>query len=68
MPEMDGFQTQKALKADKSTKDIPIIAYTAQDPETVAKKGAEALDIVDFVLKPSDARTLILAAKKALER
>jgi two-component system alkaline phosphatase synthesis response regulator PhoP len=66
MPDMDGFQTYKALKADKAIKQVPIIAYTAQNPDEVAKKGKEALDIVDFVLKPSDARTLIMAAKKAL--
>lgn len=66
MPEMDGFQTYKALKANPSTKNIPIIAYTAQDPEVVAEKGLEALDIVDFVLKPFDTEVLMLAVNKAL--
>ena len=68
MPGMDGFQTHKALKADPSTKNIPIIAYTAQDPEVVAEKGLEALDIVDFVLKPFDAEVLMLAVNKALKK
>ena len=68
MPGMDGFQTHKALKADPSTKNIPIIAYTAQDPEVVAKKGLEALDIVDFALKPFDTEVLILAVNKTLKK
>ena len=52
----------------RMAKNIPIIAYTAHDPEVVAKKGLEALDIVDFVLKPFDAEVLILAVNKALKK
>lgn len=66
MPNLDGFQTHKILKADIDTKTIPIIAYTAQNPEEVSKKGIESLDIVDFVLKPFDSKLLILAAEKAI--
>jgi len=67
MPRMDGVETHKALKEDKNTKHIPIIAYTAQNPEVVAKKGIEALEIVDFVLKPFDAKALVLSVKKILK-
>ena len=66
MPKMDGFQTYKALKSGKTTKNIPIIAYTAQDAEVVAKKGLAALDIVDFVMKPFDSEVLVMAVTKAL--
>jgi len=67
MPKMDGFEAHKILKANDATKHIPIIAYTAQNPEAVAKKGLEALNIVDFVLKPFDTEVLMLAVKKALK-
>ncbi len=67
MPEMDGIETYKVLKAFHSTKNIPIIVYTAQDPEMVARKGLDALDIVDFVLKPFDSKALVMAAKKAIK-
>ncbi len=67
MPTMDGFATYKALKSDRTTKHIPIIAYTAQDPGLVAQKGLEALDIVDFVLKPFDSQTVVKAVGKILK-
>ncbi|MGB2706144.1 MAG: response regulator [Candidatus Omnitrophota bacterium] len=66
MPKMDGIETHNALKSDRNTKSIPIIAYTAQDPEVVAKKGEKALDIIDFVVKPFDTRALISSVEKAL--
>jgi len=68
MPKMDGISTYKALKADKATKDIPIIVYTAQDPEVVIKKGEQALDVVDFVLKPFDTKSLISIVEKAIDK
>ena len=68
LPKMDGFQTYKTLKADSATMNIPIIAYTAQDPEVVAKKGIDAFSIVEFVLKPFDTRALLLAVEKALHK
>jgi len=66
MPRMDGIQTYKVLKADAEHKHIPIIVYTAQPPEIVLKKGEAAFDVVDFVLKPFDSKTLVLAVKKIL--
>lgn len=66
MPGIDGVKLYKMLKADGQTRHIPIIVYTAQAPEIVAKKGMKAFDILDFVIKPSDAKTLLLAVKKAL--
>lgn len=68
LPKMDGFQIYKALKANRATSHIPIIAYTAQNPEVVAEKGMEAVDIVDFVLKPFDTQVLVLAVEKALRK
>ena len=68
MPKMDGIDAYKALKADKQTRDIPILVYTAQDPEVVIKKGEEALDVVDFILKPFDTRSLISIVEKALSK
>ena len=67
MPKMDGIQAYKALKADAEHKHIPIIVYTAQPPEVVAKKGEAAFDVIDFVLKPFDSRTLVVAVEKILK-
>ncbi len=51
MPEMDGFEVCKRLKADAATKDIPIIFLTAFT-ETADKVKAFSLGAVDYITKP----------------
>ena len=69
MPNMDGIETYKVLKADTGTKNIPIIVFTAQDSEIVSKKGVEEVsDVLSFVLKPFNMRELISIVEKALTR
>ncbi|MCB2204158.1 hybrid sensor histidine kinase/response regulator [bacterium] len=51
MPEMDGFETCRRLKADERTKEIPVIFLTARtDTEDVVK--GFSLGAVDYVTKP----------------
>jgi CheY-like chemotaxis protein len=57
MPEMDGFETCKHLKADPVTQAIPIIFLTAKVQETELSK-AMALGAVGCIGKPFDAMTL----------
>jgi two-component system, cell cycle sensor histidine kinase and response regulator CckA len=51
MPEMDGFETCRRLKAKELTKDIPIIFMTALS-ETVDKVRGLNLGAVDYITKP----------------
>ncbi|MFQ4146741.1 response regulator [Chlorogloeopsis sp. ULAP02] len=51
MPEMDGFETCRLLKANERTKDIPIIFMTAL-AETVDKVKGLSLGAVDYITKP----------------
>ncbi|KPA19011.1 response regulator receiver sensor signal transduction histidine kinase [Candidatus Magnetomorum sp. HK-1] len=51
MPEMDGYEVCKRLKADDRTKDIPVIFITVKNMEQDIIKGYE-LGIVDYVAKP----------------
>lgn len=51
MPEMDGFETCRRLKADAAVSDIPIIFMTALT-ETVDKVKALSLGAVDYITKP----------------
>ncbi|MBW4433421.1 MAG: response regulator [Pelatocladus maniniholoensis HA4357-MV3] len=51
MPGMDGFETCRCLKANESTKDIPIIFMTALS-DTVDKVKGLNLGAVDYITKP----------------
>ncbi|NWK56781.1 SpoIIE family protein phosphatase [Verrucomicrobiaceae bacterium N1E253] len=51
MPEMDGYEVCRQLKADTLTKDIPIMFVTAMGEEEDETKGL-ALGAVDYITKP----------------
>ncbi len=51
MPEMDGYEVCTQLKADKITKNIPVIFITAMDLEKDETKGL-SLGAVDYITKP----------------
>jgi len=51
MPEMDGYEVLKRLKAQPETQDIPVIFLTALDQTEDETKGLE-LGAVDFISKP----------------
>ena len=51
MPEMNGYEVCKTLKADEMTKDIPIIFVTAMELPEWEVRGFE-MGAVDYVTKP----------------
>jgi PAS domain S-box-containing protein len=51
MPGIDGFETCRRLKANESTKDIPVIFMTALS-ETVDKVKGLSMGAVDYLTKP----------------
>ena len=51
MPEMDGYEVCKRLKADPTTADIPIIFVTAMSAEVDETHGLD-LGAVDYITKP----------------
>jgi len=58
MPQMDGYEVCKALKADKQTQDIPIIFVTANSESEDEAKGF-ALGAVDYITKPFQVSTVL---------
>src|SRR5262245_60953956 len=58
MPEMDGFETCRRLKASATTSDIPVIFLTARTETEDIVKGFE-LGAVDYVSKPFNAHELL---------
>lgn len=51
MPEMDGFECLSRLKADRRTKDIPVIIITTDSSIVTEAKGF-TLGAADFIRKP----------------
>jgi adenylate cyclase len=58
MPEMDGFEVCRRLRADPLTRDIPIIFLTARTAVEDIVRGFE-LGAVDYVAKPFNAAELL---------
>ncbi|MBF0160294.1 MAG: hybrid sensor histidine kinase/response regulator [Magnetococcales bacterium] len=51
MPDMDGYEVCRQLKADDQTRDIPIIFVTAMTEASAETRGLE-LGAVDYITKP----------------
>lgn len=66
MPEMDGFETLRLLKADKITSDIPVIFLTADDNQSVEIKGLQC-GALDFVKKPFVPEILLQRVRRTIE-
>ena len=58
MPEMDGFEACKHLKANPETRDIPVIFLTARTEATDIVQGFE-LGALDYVAKPFNSHELL---------
>ena len=58
MPEMDGFETCRRIKASQEWRDIPIIFLTAKTDTDDIVRGFEA-GAVDYVAKPFHAHELL---------
>lgn len=58
MPRMDGFEATRQLKASPKTRNIPVIAFTAQVDEDSIKQAVSA-GCVAVVSKPFEIDTLL---------
>lgn len=58
MPDMDGFEVCRALKADAATRDVPVIFITGVTEESTIETAFE-IGGVDYVTKPFKPRELL---------
>jgi putative two-component system response regulator len=58
MPDMDGYETLKRIKADRALADIPVIFVTARNDEASEMRGLE-LGAIDYITKPFSAPLII---------
>jgi putative two-component system response regulator len=75
MPEMDGYEVIKVLKAEKRTEDIPVIFLTAKGDQGSELQGFD-LGAIDYISKPFstplllkriEVHLLVASQKKQLE-
>ncbi|MHC1758226.1 MAG: diguanylate cyclase [Negativicutes bacterium] len=66
MPEMDGYEVCKRLKADPDTKNIPVIFVTSMTDMGDETKGLE-LGAIDYMLKPVRAPIVKARVRNHLE-
>ena len=66
MPEMDGFEACRRIKADERLRDIPIIMLTALHSKQDRIKGIEA-GAEDFISKPFDQGEVLARIKMLLK-
>ncbi len=65
MPDMDGFETCRRLKADAATAHIPIIFMTALSDTTDKVRGFE-IGGVDYIIKPFQQEEVLMRVKTHL--
>ncbi len=66
MPEMDGLEVCRRLKADAATREIPVVFLTASNEMDHLMKGFEA-GAVDYVTKPFNGAELLARVRTHLE-
>jgi CheY-like chemotaxis protein/MinD-like ATPase involved in chromosome partitioning or flagellar assembly len=67
MPEMDGYEVARKLRADPATNSIPIIMFTAKTQVDDKVQGFEA-GADDYLTKPTQPRELFAHVKAVLAR
>ena len=65
MPEMDGYEVCRRLKADVKTRDIPVLFITALQGESDENLGF-SVGAIDFISKPINPSTVLSRVKSQL--
>jgi CheY-like chemotaxis protein len=67
LPEVDGWEATRRLKADETTRDIPVIALTAHAMVSDRQKAMEA-GCDDYDTKPVELSRLLAKMQAILEQ
>jgi signal transduction histidine kinase len=63
MPEMDGFETLKRLRASKKSADIPVIFLTAKRKDALSIEQGLLLGAEEYLTKPIDTDELLVRTR-----
>jgi CheY-like chemotaxis protein len=67
MPEMDGPEACRQLKADPATAHIPVIFLTARSQEAEIQRGL-SIGAIGYITKPFDALTIAAQVRQLLDQ
>jgi two-component system response regulator VicR len=67
MPDMDGWEVYQQLKADESTRDIPVIVITAKAQNIDKVLALHIAKVDDYIPKPFTPRDLLDSIEKILQ-
>ncbi len=67
LPDIDGFEVCRRLKADHRTRSVPVMLVTAR-PDVQSLVDEQHLPVADVVKKPFAPRDLVQRVNKSLQR
>lgn len=68
MPDMDGWEVYQQLKADETTRTIPVIVVTAKAQNIDKVLGLHIAKVDDYIAKPFTPKELLDSLEKILEK
>jgi len=66
MPDMDGWEVYRQMRADESLKDIPVIVVTAKAQNIDKVLGLHIAKVDAYIIKPFGPRELVESVEKVL--
>ncbi len=68
MPDMDGWEVYQQIKAEESTRDIPVIVVTAKAQSIDKVLGLHIAKVDDYIAKPFSPQELLNSVEKVLKK
>lgn len=68
MPDMDGWDVYQQMKADESTREIPVVVVTAKAQSIDKVLGLHIAKVDDYISKPFSPQELVESIEKVFAR
>lgn len=68
MPDLDGWEVYQQMKADETTRDIPVIVVTAKAQSIDKVLGLHIAKVDDYIAKPFSPQELLTSVDKVLKK
>jgi len=68
MPDMDGWEVYQQMRADETTRDIPVIVVTAKAQSIDKVLGLHIAKVDDYIAKPFSPKDLLDSVERVLAK